>query len=171
VLKVKEKELGIFTITQRRVREYLFSKRLVYTPPEVWEIEEAELTSNGIRLTFCYILPWNNRNVFRGTYHHEFKVKLERDCEAILEKAKNNEITSWEAFDLVGQEIHRSGIQVITFDENQMLRLIYDIKLPSFWSSSFKLGAWAGPKDGQKFTKVELTTDSLEFTLTRMEVP
>ena len=163
-MKVKKKALEVFTVPEKEVREYLFIKVLVDTPPEVWEIKEVELTDRGVEFTF---FEDEVLKKYKGASPAELKARGEMALNAIWDRVKKGEITATKSVELAEQEPHSRGIHVITFDEDEMLRLIYNMRFPSFWGSFFKSGAWAEVGAFQKITKVELTNDGVEFTIVK----
>jgi hypothetical protein len=174
MLDVKKTQLDVYTIPEKALRKYLYEKLWVYTPPEVWEIKEAELTDNGIQFTFCFTQPYDQWKKFQGIYHADLRLKLDKAFGDRFAKARNREIDIIEATDLNAQEMYTSGIQVIRWGEDEIFKLIYDMKYPSFWGSFFKPEAWLGSRNAsidRKITKVELIDDNVEFTMVHVRVP
>lgn len=163
---MKKKTLEVFTIPENELRDYLcltgWNTSLVNG-----EIKEVELTDHGVEFTFFKEEVWKK---FQETSPAELKARGEAALNAIRDRVKSGEITATEAVSLMEKEPHSSGIEVFILDEDFILRLIHNMRFPSFWGSFFKVESWAEPGAGQKITKVELTNDGIEFTIVKVRV-
>ena len=167
---VKNKTLEVFTLPENELRDYLFrtgwDTRLVNG-----EIKEVEFTDRGVEFTFFEDEVLKKHKGASPAELAKLKARGEAALNAIWDRARRGEITYTEATDFAAQEAHSRGIKVSILDEDFILRLIHNMRFPSFWGSFFKPEAWVEPGVGQKITKVELTNDGVEFTIMKVKVP
>ena len=165
VMGVKGKKADIITVPEKELRDYLYIENWIDVPPEFGEIKEVELIDDRIQFSFCFTQPWSNWKKFQGVRPAEVKRRLETRVEEWRQKALRGEISLMDATEKMGQDMHDSGIKVIALDEDYIFTMIYNMRFPSFWKSFFKLEYWGEVGFHQKFTKVELTNDGVEFTI------
>ena len=166
---MREERLEVITVPTKELLEGLANGWIDF-PTHYGELIDIEVTADGKPVRFVFTEPWLSLEKNTGEMRTHYRAKLEMARKKLKEidaKYHCGEVTIEEWVDLTRKEL--DGFKVVGVDESGMLELIHKIRYPSFWGSFFKPQAWLEPGVCKKITKVELTSDGVEFTISEME--
>ncbi len=172
-MKVKKKELEVFTVSTEELLNGLV-KEWIDSPWDYGKLIDVkeEVTAHGKSFAFVFTEPRLNLDKNTRKIRNELRAKLEtagKEIKEINAKVDRGEITILESMPLIKKAL--DGFKIVGVDKDDVLRLIYKIKFPSFWGSFFKAEAWVDPSGYRRIAKVELTDDGIEFTVAKTELP